>query len=311
MPLHGSAAGKPGAILLELPVSPKVMPELPEVETMVRGIRQSVEGRVISEMRRTPCRCRPIVLTPGFTRFSRQARGRTIVEVFRRAKRCLLRLDSGSAIVIEPRMTGLMLLSDPPDPEHLRLEWKLSGGGRSKKGSSLWFWDRRGLGTVSLLNPEELHDLLHGSRLGPDALDATTDHWKSVCGRTVRPIKVLMLDQKVIAGIGNLYASEILFRSAVHPELPANRLSTLQVELIGAMTLEVLQEAIRYEGSTLSDGTYRNAMNQSGNYQNAHRVYDREGESCLGCGREKVVRIIQAQRSTFFCPRCQKSPRSR
>lgn len=281
------------------------MPELPEVETMVRGIRRAVEGRTISGMHLPKCGCRPIVMRPNTEKFKKQVRNRRIIRVARRAKRCLLHLDSGYAVVIEPRMTGLMLLSDPPDLGHLRVEWILTDPTGKSSPVSLWFWDRRGLGTVSLLNPAELDDLLHGSKLGPDALEATLDHWTTVCSRTARSIKVLMLDQKAVAGIGNLYASEILHRSAVHPALSANRLGSNQLELIAVNTLEVLQEAIRYEGSTLGDGTYRNALNQSGKYQNAHRVYDREGETCLTCKREKILRIVQAQRSTFFCPLCQ------
>ena len=102
------------------------MPELPEVETMVRGIRRIVEGRTISRMRLPKCDCRPIQIRPDFAGFRSQVRNRRIVQVARRAKRCLLHLDSGHAIVIEPRMTGLMLLSDPPDSGHLRVEWILS-----------------------------------------------------------------------------------------------------------------------------------------------------------------------------------------
>jgi len=281
------------------------MPELPEVETMVRGIRRTVEGRTISRMRLPECDCRPIQIRPDFAGFRSQVRNRRIVRVARRAKRCLLHLDSGHAIVIEPRMTGLMLLSDPPDSGHLRVEWILSDPKGKSPPRSLWFWDRRGLGTVSLLSPAELDDLLHGSKLGPDALETSVDHWIAVAARTSRPIKVLMLDQKAVAGIGNLYASEILHRSAVHPETPADRLRKYHLELIAANTLEVLHEAIRYEGSTLSDGTYRNALNQSGSYQNAHRVYDRAGEICPTCRKGTILRIVQAQRSTFFCPHCQ------
>lgn len=287
------------------------MPELPEVETMVRGIRRAVEGRTITHMRLPRCDCRPILMRPDFEKFRAQVRQRQIISVTRRAKRCLLHLDSGRAIVIEPRMTGLMLLADPPDTDHLRVEWVLTNPKTKTSPRSLWFWDRRGLGTVSLLDSGELNELLHGSRLGPDALEADSDHWIAICARTSRPIKILMLDQKGVAGIGNLYASEILHRSAVHPATPADRLKRDHIELIAANTLEVLHEAIRYEGSTLSDGTYRNALNQSGGYQNAHRVYDREGETCLTCQRETILRIVQGQRSTFYCPHCQPRPRTR
>jgi len=102
------------------------MPELPEVETMVRGIRPVAEGRIIETVRACPCDCRPLTMSPSIAQMAWRASGRTVVEVRRRAKRVVLRLDDGRAFVIEPRMTGLMLVGDPPDPEHLRVEWRFA-----------------------------------------------------------------------------------------------------------------------------------------------------------------------------------------
>jgi len=232
----------------------------------------------------------------------RLCEGQTIVAVRRRAKRVVLELSTGSAFVIEPRMTGLVLLACPPDPEHLRFEWRLEGKGPR----SLWFWDRRGLGTVRLLSPAQLAEALGPNFLGPDALEMTADHWHALCRQTSRPIKVALLDQKLVAGIGNLYASEILHLAQIHPGRRADRLKSKQIDRMGECVLSVLNEAIRHEGSTLSDGTYRNALNQAGGYQNAHRVYDRQGECCPTCGGPPIRRIVQAQRSTFFCPACQR-----
>src|SRR4029077_5040598 len=126
-------------------------------------------------------------------------------------------------------------------------------------------------------------EALGANHLGPDALDVPPDRWRALCQRTTRPIKVALLDQKLVAGIGNLYASEILHLAGIHPGRRANRLKRKQIERMGECVLSVLKEAIRHEGSTLSDGTYRNALNQAGGYQNAHRVYDREGEPCTTC----------------------------
>ena len=120
-----------------------------------------------------------------------------------------------------------------------------------------------------------------------------------------REIKVALLDQRTVAGIGNLYASEILHVAGVHPQQRCDRLTRSQWQLIHQATQEVLSEAIRYEGSTLSDGTYRNALNKSGSYQNHHRVYARTGEPCNSCNAGRIRRIVQAQRSTFYCPQCQ------
>ncbi|HVW01432.1 MAG TPA: zinc finger domain-containing protein, partial [Planctomycetaceae bacterium] len=196
----------------------------------------------------------------------------------------------------------------PPDVAHLRYEWRFTG---RREFNSLWFWDQRGLGTIRLYTPAEFEEQLGRGRLGPDALTMTLDDWRTGCSDANRPIKVLLLDQRVAAGIGNLYASEILHRSAIHPEHRANRLTLRQLARMAVVVREVLEEAIRYEGSTLGDGTYRNALNKAGGYQNAHRVYAREDESCTTCGKGRIVRIVQAQRSTFFCPRCQRLPRAR
>jgi formamidopyrimidine-DNA glycosylase len=279
------------------------MPELPEVETMVRGIRAAVEGRQIVEFRRAPCAYRPISLEPSLPAIKRRCEGESIVAARRRAKKVVLELSSGDAFVIEPRMTGLVLLADPPDEEHLRCEWRLLF---RKKTHSLWFWDQRGLGTVRLLSRQRLAEALGETRLGPDALEITPDEWKTRCRATARPIKVALLDQKLVSGIGNLYASEILHLAGIHPARRASRLKPVEFLRLAESVHAILEAAICHEGSTLSDGTYRNALNQAGQYQNAHRVYDRKGEFCLTCRRVEIRRIVQAQRSTYFCPACQK-----
>ncbi|MEZ6145791.1 MAG: bifunctional DNA-formamidopyrimidine glycosylase/DNA-(apurinic or apyrimidinic site) lyase [Planctomycetaceae bacterium] len=292
------------------------MPELPEVETMVRGLRPHVEGRRILTAARCRCRYRPIDISPESRVIARRANGQLITEVRRMAKRVILELESGDAFVIEPRMTGLMLVSDPPDRSHLRFEWQLGArvaGGQDGKSDErdgrLWFWDRRGLGTLRLYSPDEMEIALGPHKLGPDALAMTLNEWRERLPQTQRAVKVALLDQKLVAGIGNLYASEILHVARIHPELPAHCLKTSQVKRLHEATQTVLQTAIHYEGSTLADGTYRNALNQNGSYQNEHRVYARSQELCPTCGKATIVRIVQAQRSTFFCPKCQQLKR--
>ena len=284
------------------------MPELPEVETMVRGIRSSVEGRKIVSVRACPCECRPMMIDPSLEDIDLRVRGQKIVSVSRRAKRVLMELGTGDTFVIEPRMTGLMLLDEPPSEAHLRVEWRLKAPGGTKR---LWFWDRRGLGTIRLLDPEQREQVLGPGRLGPDALEITEEEWRAMCVRTTSVIKVTLLDQKKVSGIGNLYASEILHQSRISPETRACDLKPAQIRRMAEATTEILNTAIQYEGSTLSDGTYRNALNKSGGYQNSHRVYDREGQPCLTCERGTIVRIVQGQRSTFFCRVCQRKSRRR
>jgi formamidopyrimidine-DNA glycosylase len=291
------------------------LPELPEVETMRRGILPVV-GRRIESVDRTTCSLRPILLRPRIDAIDRRLKGRCITQVDRIGKRVVLvidgkGIDGGQFLVIEPRMTGLVLLADPPDTTHLRLRIRLSPAPAPRSsqsestGDQLLFWDRRGLGTVRLMDAEEL-DRAVRRRLGVDALQITAQQLQLRLGSSQRAIKVALLDQSAVAGIGNLYASEILFVAGVDPRTPCRSLTWPQWQRIHTATQRVLLEAIEHEGSTLSDGTYRNALNGEGGYQHFHRVYDRQGQACPRCHQGAIRRIVQAQRSTFFCPICQR-----
>lgn len=276
------------------------MPELPEVETMRRGILPIVGSR-IDDLEIPACGKRPILISPKPVTLRRRVVGRKIVAIDRVGKRVVVRLDSADAIIFEPRMTGLVLLAAPPTKEHLRLRIGLSG----RKHEELLFWDRRGLGLVRLVTPAEFEQFYGEDKLGPDALALAEGGLRDRLAASRRAIKVALLDQRAIAGVGNLYASEILHLAGVNPRRRCDQLRAAQWDSIQAALVEVLELAIRHEGSTLGDGTYRNALNQQGGYQNHHRVYDRAGELCPGCQRAKIERIVQAQRSTFFCPNCQ------
>lgn len=278
------------------------MPELPEVETMRRGVLPVV-GATIADVRRERCRLRPILIAPGMAVFKRRAVGQRIDHVARVGKRVVLELSRGDRVVLEPRMTGLVLLADPPDREHRRLRIELCGSSVPK----LLFWDRRGLGSVRLFSRSDFDGEFGPHKIGPDALVISPDDMRRRLALSRREIKVALLDQKAVAGIGNLYASELLHLARIDPRRPCGELAGGDWRRLHAAMLEVLHAAIAHEGSTLSDGTYRNVLNQAGGYQNLHRVYDRAGERCPSCRRDEVVRIVQAQRSTFFCPRCQRN----
>jgi len=280
------------------------MPELPEVETMRRGILAIVGSRVRGADLE-PCDRRPILLSPRIEQFQNRVKGRRVAAVDRLGKRVVVRLDSSDAIVFEPRMTGLVLVADPPSIEHLRFRLDLRGG----PVKSVWYWDRRGLGSVRLLSIGEVASGMGEGKLGPDALSITWELLRERLGASRRTIKVALLDQRALAGVGNLYASEILHRARIHPEMTCDRLKPVQWRVIHALMREVLEEAIRHEGSTLSDGTYRNALNENGGYQSCHLVYDREGERCITCSRGTIRRIVQGQRSTFYCAVCQRAGR--
>lgn len=275
------------------------MPELPEVETMRRGIEHLV-GCSITAVDMPRGRHKSIAIVPEPSRFRRGVLGKRLEGTERRGKRVVIRLDDQQRIVFEPRMTGLVLVADPPNKEHLRMQIQLDGQ------QSLWYWDRRGLGIVTLYDAQAYEQDLGPERLGPDALQVTPELLAERLAERKREIKVALMDQHLVAGIGNLYASEILHVAGIHPATRCDHLSGRQWRVLAEAVVEVLQEAIFYEGSTLSDGTYRNTLNKSGGYQNHHRVYDRKDQWCSKCAGHRVERMVQAQRSTFFCPGCQR-----
>lgn len=277
------------------------MPELPEVETMRRGIAPIV-GSQIRAMRRPRSRLKPIEMSPRLSDFRRRVVGTTITAVRRIGKRVVIDLNSGDAIVMEPRMTGRVLLAEPPDDEHVRVVFDLSDGPADK----LLFWNLRGLGVVRLLSPRQFVQRLGPDRLGPDALEISADQLRRRLESSRREIKVALLDQRVLAGVGNIYASELLHRARIHPQTPCGEISPRRWKRLCECMVEVLHEAIRCQGSTLSDGAYRTADDQPGGYQDEFRVYAREGRLCGTCSRRRIVRLAQAQRSTFYCPACQR-----
>jgi len=195
------------------------MPELPEVETMRRGICP-VLGATIVDVVRPKCRLQPIRISPSLSILRQRAVGARVVNLDRRGKRLLIWLHTDEALVFEPRMTGLVLLADPPSPEPLRLRVDLEGAAVPH----LWFWDRRGLGGVMLWDRRTVERQLGPPHLGPDALDMDAAQLRERLQKRRTPIKVALLDQSVLAGVGNLYASEILHVARIHP---ANRCDQL------------------------------------------------------------------------------------
>lgn len=276
------------------------MPELPEVETMRRGLLPIV-GRRVVDAQRLACPRKPIHIAPRIDHLRRRVVDQTVDRIDRVGKRVAVVFSAGDRLIIEPRMTGLVLLSSPPDPLYLRFRLSLAGG----QPRCVDYWDRRGLGSIRLYSESDFARELGAAKLGPDALVMTAGDYRERLGKSRRAIKVALLDQTVVAGIGNLYAAELLFVAGIHPAKRCDLLTRDQWQRLADAAIEVLQEAIRYEGSTLGDGTYRNALNQNGSYQNMHRVYGRADEPCPGC-KAPIERIVQAQRSTFFCKFCQR-----
>lgn len=280
------------------------MPELPEVETMCRGIA-GIAGQTIHTVRFPKTHLCDIEILPSKRTLRKRAQAQLITAVRRVAKRVVIELESTDSVVFEPRMTGRVLLAEPPDRDHVRALIEFADADQPP----LIFWSMRGLSTLHLYSPDRLAEVIGPQRIGPDALQITADQLHARLTRSRRRVKVALLDQKVVAGIGNIYASEVLHRARIHPETLCLRISARACQRIQAETVAVLKEAIEAKGSTLRDGNYRTASDEPGGFQNMHRVYGREGLKCMACGRGTIRRIVQAQRSTYFCPLCQRRRR--
>lgn len=271
------------------------MPELPEVETVVRVIRPKLRGHVISDaIFSVP---RQIVLkTP---RQVRQAiRNQRIRDVRRRGKHILIELERGT-LVFHLGMTGTMYVR-PVDKEcytHERAKVRLDNR------NDLVLRDPRTFGKISYWPPDELNMVL--DKLGWEPLTdgvSVKELREKLASRRIG-IKVVLLNQSVWAGIGNIYASEILWEAQIHPLKPAYRLSRAECERVISTVPKVLQRALGKGGSTLRD--FMSPDGEAGAYQKQFRVYDRVGQPCPRCG-EEIVRVVQAQRSTYYCRGCQK-----
>ena len=275
---------------------------------MRRGLA-AVAGRRIAAVEFPRSRVRPISVSPRPAVLTARITGRTIAAVHRRGKRVVLELSPPAArggetlwLAIEPRMTGLMLLAEPPSAEHVRMVVRLAPGRGGPR--RFMFWDRRGLGTIRLLDARGLDAACGAGSHGPDGLVITGADLAAALGRSRRAVKVALLDQRAVAGIGNIYAAEILFRCGIDPRTRCSRLRASSWDAIAAATRSILAAAVRLEGSSIGDETYRTVEARIGRYQKRHRVYGRAGEPCAACGTA-IERIVQAQRSTFYCPACQ------
>jgi formamidopyrimidine-DNA glycosylase len=275
------------------------MPELPEVETMVRGLRPALAGRTVRDV---------VVHDPfllqgcGAEELVRKGKGATVERVERRGKWVVFVLGGRRGIiVIQPRMTGSFWLVSPRRADHVRLELHLRGS-----PATVWYCDTRRLGKIAWYgSPDEAGRAFARSQ-GPDALAIARDDLAGRLERTARGIKPALMDQKVLAGIGNIYADEILFRARLHPERPASELSPGEVDRLHAAIAAVLDEAIAAEGSSFDEG-YRTVLGLEGGFLNQNAMYGRAGQPCVACGAAvRKTRIAGLSgRPTYFCPTCQ------
>jgi formamidopyrimidine-DNA glycosylase len=277
------------------------VPELPEVESLRQLLARSVTGRTVRGATVKEPRLRRSVTSE----FSSAVIGRTIKRVSRRAKYLLLELTGGQVLVVHLGMSGSLTHRGhgfdlgPFNPRHDHIEFGLDDH------SMLVYNDPRRFGLMKVVALSELNDIAELKYLGPEPLgrDFNADYlWHSTRRRTAA-IKNLLMDQRVVAGIGNIYASEILFRAGVRPTRRAGRVSRGEVRRIIEAARQVLREAIGSRGTTFR--SYRDSRGQPGRFSQRLRVYDRDSKPCLRCGTA-IRSIVLGQRSTFYCPRCQK-----
>lgn len=271
------------------------MPELPEVETIVRELRPSLEWRTIVAAHVSWPRT---IAAPmqDVARFCAGVRGRQVRSVGRRGKFVVLTLDVGS-LLIHLRMSGRLLIVPRGPERHLRMWLEL------KEGGSLYFYDPRKFGRVWLLDDP---DVVLG-QLGPEPL--ADDFTAEVLADRLRGrrgmLKSLLLNQRFIAGLGNIYTDESLFRAGLHPLRAANSLTIAEVRRLHRAIREVLSEAIEHCGTTF-DGAYLRPGGERGEQERHLLVYGRAGQPCIRCGTP-IERITVGGRGTHICPRCQGS----
>ncbi|NJM07413.1 bifunctional DNA-formamidopyrimidine glycosylase/DNA-(apurinic or apyrimidinic site) lyase [Candidatus Gracilibacteria bacterium] len=272
------------------------MPELPEVEIAARSLAPQVIGRSIVGI--ASMDWERMVETPDIQTFYALLPGQQITAVGRRAKWILISLASGLTLTVHLRMSGrLYVVTDERVVDkHTHLVLALDNGAR------IFFSDERKFGRVRLLDGDGLTALDHAH--GPEPLsEGFTPAELARIMRTRRtPIKQLLLDQRAVAGLGNIYVSEALWMAQIHPLTPATLVAAAQIPALHAAIRAVLEQAIRHEGSTLRN--YRNGYGQQGQNQEHFLVYGREGAPCSRCGTA-VQRLVIGQRSSFYCGQCQ------
>ena len=283
------------------------MPELPEVETVRRGLIPAMEGQIIARAQVN----RPDLRWPFPENMAERLTGKRVLRLRRRSKYILADLDSGETALIHLGMSGRMLVSGDPlgqfvhdhpaTEKHDHVVLDMDNGAR------ITFNDPRRFGAMDLFATDgaDTHPLL--ASIGPEPLGNSFDepYLAAALAHRNTPMKAALLDQKTVAGLGNIYVCEALFRSKIHPTRPARKVSKDRLSRLVPVIREVLRDAIEAGGSSLRD--FRQADGELGYFQHSFDVYGREGAPCRTPGCNSTIRrIVQSGRSTFYCPTCQR-----
>jgi len=276
------------------------MPELPEVETVVKGLRPIVEDKIITDVE---IRVEDLIGYPedNIDKFKEELIGSSICAVDRRGKYIIFELDIDKNMIIHLRMTGKLLVSEVEKyrDKHTHVIFSLDDG------QEIRFNNVRKFGRIYLIDPDHPEQAGGFAELGPEPLseDLSLEKFKKLFENRRGIIKSLLMNQKFIAGIGNIYADEILFLSGIRPDRTADTLTDMEKEKIYFNMRDILKKGILYGGTTFSD--YVNAFGQEGSFQVELRVYQKEGEECFKCGTP-IEKTKIGGRSTYYCPKCQK-----
>jgi formamidopyrimidine-DNA glycosylase len=273
------------------------VPELPEVETVVRELRPHLLGRRIASAWSDGKALR----RPWSAAWEADLAGRRVCEVRRRGKWIVAALEGGPHLVLHLGMTGQLVVAAARKPraDHTHLVLGLGRGGKE-----LRFRDVRRFGSATLFaSPEEVARFFEESGLGPEPFDLAGGAWRQRLAGTGRALKAVLLDQRVVAGVGNIYADESLFEARLHPARLARRVSAAEAERLRRAILAVLTRAIEKRGSSIRD--YVGGEGRRGGYQEEFRAYGRTGRPCGRCGTPIACTRL-AGRATHYCPRCQR-----
>ncbi|HEY0703486.1 MAG TPA: bifunctional DNA-formamidopyrimidine glycosylase/DNA-(apurinic or apyrimidinic site) lyase [Candidatus Acidoferrales bacterium] len=280
------------------------MPELPEVETVARGLRLALPGRRILSVRleKTDFIDDPSALELNLP-------GTTVLQIRRLGKNLLVDLQAGAngaaknlSLLIHLGMTGQIAIISPeaPVPKHTHVFLALDDGREFR------YTDVRRFGRMAVLSDAEQESVLGG--LGLEPLEISEKEFRARIQSRDSHIKALLLNQSVVRGMGNIYTDEALWRSKIHPRKLGTKLSDAEVRLLYRAMQTILNDAIRLKGSSISN--YQGIAGEKGTFQQRHRVYGRDGEKCFRC-KTTIRHATVAGRSTHFCPKCQPTPRTR
>lgn len=270
------------------------MPELPEVETIVRDLRSALNGRLV----RYAGFLNAYIKESGDNPSELSLYGKRLIAIDRRGKNIIFRFENDLSMVVHLKMTGRLLLDKLPPKEDKHLHFRIEFD-----DANLYFYDVRKFGRIGIFDSVGLANHPRLIKLGPEPFELTPTRFAKLFINRQKPIKIALMDQEIVAGIGNIYADESLFAAGIRPNITTSKIKPDRLKHLHKAIMKVLNKAIDNRGSSVDD--YLDGFGNSGRFQNFLKVYGRTGEKCYKC-KSTIKRIVQGGRSTHYCPGCQK-----